>query len=744
MTFRDRPFAVWGLPLVTLLLALALLGSDAGGVASRLRGFGFDTLNIATPRPYQAVSTHPVKVVTADPTSIARFGAWPWSHATLAGLVEGLKQHGAAMVVLVGTIEQPDPASGKNLSALVPPGPAYDAARNALERLPSPDSALAEALAGVKSVTGVRFGDNTAAGEVAFKAAVLWSGNRDPFARLPKGAAATGSITPVAAASAGLGALNLTPDADGTVRRMPLAFTWNSTAVPSLDGEVLRLIEAKPALTLKSDDGQSGLFGGVFDGNPGVMAVETAGGALATTPNGAVWLAYSGPNPARAVSAAALVDGSLPADALRGAIVYLGAPDAVVPTPLGLRSEAEVHAEAAENLLTGTVLRRPSAAGQAELGCLLLFGGLCAWIIARIGVRIAASFVFVVSVLACYVAWRLYGNHVLFDAAGFSTALWAVWASGALARTVEFLWVRSALKRAFTDVLPPRVIDHIARRPEPMKLKGESRTVTYLACGVRGFAELASSFRGDPAAFTHLIQRVLDPLMSQALGHGGAIDKLTANGFTAFWNAPLDDSEHAVHACEAAMGMMEAIAKTNEIITHERRIDGVALDPVEIGVGIATGPAIAGGFKVHGRTAYSVNGDCAVVAARVQQLSAQYGPAVIVTEDTRKAAERGFAFLEVDYIEIENHDGPAKLYAMLGNPVMRASPKFRALATFHDHIFQSMRDRQWHKARALIEQCRTLSGASQKLYDLHLNRIAYFEANPPAEDWDGAFRPILQ
>jgi adenylate cyclase len=190
--------------------------------------------------------------------------------------------------------------------------------------------------------------------------------------------------------------------------------------------------------------------------------------------------------------------------------------------------------------------------------------------------------------------------------------------------------------------------------------------------------------------------------------------------------------------------MMEAIARTNEIITHERRNDGVALSPVEIGIGIATGQAIAGGFHIHGRTAYSVNGDCVLLASRIQELSAQYGPAVIVSEDTRKAAERGFAFLEVDYIVTEGHDDPLRLYAMLGNPVMRASPKFRALATFHDHIFQSVRDQQWRKARELIAQCRLLSGASQKLYDLHLARIDYFEENPPDADWDGAFRSILK
>ena len=76
--------------------------------------------------------------------------------------------------------------------------------------------------------------------------------------------------------------------------------------------------------------------------------------------------------------------------------------------------------------------------------------------------------------------------------------------------------------------------------------------------------------------------------------------------------------------------------------------------------------------------------------------------------------------------------------------LLKASPKFRALTTFHDHIFQSLRKQQWRQARALIEQCRRLSGASPTLYDLHLTRLGYFEHNPPGENWDGAFQPILK
>lgn len=744
MSLRDRSIAVWAFPLVMLAVALFVLGADAGGIASRLRGILFDGYQTSLPRTYEDTgsrSGHPVRVLDIDAASTARFGAWPWPHAALAQLVGALKAQGAAIVVFVDPLDSADPASPKNLLALVPPGPTYDAARAALDHMPSPDDALASALTGVKTVTGFALGDARPARTLLLKATVGWSGTRDPFGQVRAFDQASASLAAIEAASAGVGAVNLDADSDGKVRRMPLVFRLRDKAVPSLDAEVLRLAEGKDAITLKSDDGNGGLFGGT----PGIAAVDTGRGELATAPDGALWIAYSGVRPERNVAASALIDKTLAPNSLRDAIVYIGAPDDLVDTPTALRPVAEVHAEAAENLLLGAALRRPASAAQAELLCLALFGLGCVLVFARLGMRWAGLFVLGTIAGVSYVSWRLYaGEHVLFDALGLNLGLAAVWLTGAGARWSEIARSRNKLRLAFADALPARTIDQIARNPQLMKLEGESRTVSYLACGVRGFAELATSFRGDPAAFTRLMQRVLEPLINVTLDHGGTIDKLTTEGFTAFWNAPLDDPEHAIHACEAANAMMETIARTNEIITHERRIDGVALSPVEIGIGVSTGPAIAGGFKAHGRTAYSVHGDCTVLAARIQQISGQYGPAVIVGEETRKSSERGFAFLEVDYIALGGHDEPVKLYAMLGNPVMRASPKFRALATFHDHIFQSLRAQQWQKARELIEQCRKLSGASQKLYDLHLTRVAYFEDNPPSEDWDGAFRPILK
>jgi adenylate cyclase len=386
---------------------------------------------------------------------------------------------------------------------------------------------------------------------------------------------------------------------------------------------------------------------------------------------------------------------------------------------------------------------RPAFALQAETAALILLGVILVLLLWR--TRLVWSGLFAASAMALlfYGSWLLYVlQHWAMDAVSPAAALAAVFLTGALLRGAEVSAVRNRLRLAFSDSLPRASVEKIARRPELLSIEGETRTITYLVCGIRGLAGLAASHRDDPKAFTQLMTKVLSPLMDQALAHGGTIDRLTADGFAAFWNAPLDDAEHALHACDAANGMSVMAGRVNEGIAATP--SGKVIPPVEIGVGIATGPVIAGGFGGHGRLGYSVNGDVVSLAGRLQALSAQYGPAVIVADETEKAVARNFAFLEVDNIAFGEGDAPVTLYAMLGNPVARASPKFRALSTFHEHIFHSLRSQQWDKARALIEQCRKLSGASQRLYDLHLTRIRYFEANPPGANWDGAFRPILK
>jgi adenylate cyclase len=743
MRVGAKSAAVWALPLAAVIGALVLIAVDPGGIATRVRGIQFDAYQYLHKRLYRdplAKSGYTVRVLDIDDAAIARFGAWPWSHSALAKLVGELKTAGAAIVVVDAPLTKPDALSPQAFAKSLAPGPQNDAVRRALSDMPSPDDALARALSTINSVTAFTLSHKNGGAAPALKDAVVFGESQSVLADIPAFDHATAPLREFQTASAGLGARNTVTDPDGKLRAIPLLFRLNKTLVPTLDAEVMRLAGGSKPITITTRER------GIPNINAGDVIARIGAGTLSVPvrPDGAMEIYYAGAAPQRHIRASALDDGTVAPGSLDHAIVYVAPPGAVAATPLGPESIGDVHAEAMENMLLHTPLV-PARGPYGGMVFLLVVGIGIALLVARAGLLWAGVLTVAAIVAAQSFTWVLFtGSRTLFDSLNPSLALAACFAAALAARSLEIARTRARLRHAFADALPAPTLDQIARAPARLKIEGETRTVTCLACGVRGYAGLAESFTDDPVGFTRMMESVMTPLVDAAIAHGGMVDCVTGEGFHAYWNAPLDDSEHAIHACEAASRMTVALAEVNEQLSRERRFDGTAYEPVEIGIGLSTGPAIAGGFGVRGRTAYSVSGDCTLLAERIRAQSAAYGPAIVASDDTRKAAERGYAFLEVDFIACGSRGEPVKLFALLGNPLVRASPKFRALATFHEHIFQSLRTQQWEKTRELIDQCRKLSGASQKLYDLHLTRIQYFEEHPPDPDWDGAFRPILK
>jgi adenylate cyclase len=395
--------------------------------------------------------------------------------------------------------------------------------------------------------------------------------------------------------------------------------------------------------------------------------------------------------------------------------------------------------------LAATELARPAFAARLEEVFLALAGIGIVFLSARArivwaGLALAASVAG-----AGFFAWHMaVTSGQFFDAAYPSFALVLVFLAGAAVPAITGGGERSRLKRSLEQHLAPTAMAAITRQPELLNLGAEARTMSYLICGIRRYPALAEAFADEPEGLRRVTRRTLTALSQTVLRYHGAVDRLTPNGLAAFFNAPLEDPEHAVHACECALAMTRAMEAVNHALEQQRRSDGSPYPAVEVGIGIHAGPGVVGDFGADARPEYTVAGRAVDLAREIEAGGAKYGPAVIVSDAVRKLGERNFAFLEVDTIVTANANEPVKLYALLGNPLLRASPKFRALATFHDHIFQSYRAREWGKTRALIEQCRTLSGASPQLYDLYMQRIAYFEANPPGENWSGAVRtPII-
>jgi adenylate cyclase len=712
----SRPVSIWLAPALVLALGVIVILFDGFGIETALSNHLFDAYQRHAARPFADVAGMPVRVLELPSLD----------EDSLVKVTRTLAAQGVRMIVLTAPVETgPSPQS---LAARLPPG--SDTARAALAQLPEPGHDLAAAIADTSAVVPVLLG--VAGREPRIKARFIYRGTSDPFGLVPRFDAAAAPPALLETNAAGSAAANLTPDSDGIVRRMPVAFRAGAVLVPGMAAEVLRLVAGKPDITVITNEHDPLSFlSGV-----GIAALETQAAPVPTDDGGQVRLRY-----AANVSERMLNPNALTALPLKDAIVVVGAQGKVANTPLGPASIASVFSETIEDLAANAVLTRPGWTRPLEALALAALGAAMIFLL-RFGLGWPAALVMAGAVLMGLASWYLYAAHgVLADATTPALFLVLAFGAGAAAWLHDLRLAYAGLRMAFSDSLPRATIEKIARRPHLLKMEGETRTVTYLVCGVRGLTGLAADFKDDAAGFTSLMQRALTPLIDQALAHGGTIDRLTADGFAAFWNAPLDDADHALHACEAANGMAIMSSRVTEELAQQQHA-AEAPPLVEIGVGIATGPVIAGGFGGYGRMGYSVNGDAVTLAQRIQQLSHQYGPALIVADETKRLAERGFAFLEVDTVAMTGP--PTTLYAIMGNPVSRASPKFRALTVFHDHIFQAIRKQHWQMARDLIAQCRRLSGASQKMYDLHLARIAYYEKHPPGENWDGAFRPILE
>ena len=367
---------------------------------------------------------------------------------------------------------------------------------------------------------------------------------------------------------------------------------------------------------------------------------------------------------------------------------------------------------------------------------LAVAGGLGLVALLGRGRGISAAFLTVLLIAAALGAdWLLFTRaHFFLPMLAACFALMLVWAIGLLAaglqparrETVDLV----SPERPYAAEIATESPERAAKLPEA---KGERRTVTYLACRIGGLSELVGAL--EPGGVAGLTQGIVEPAIEVVAACGGTLVSANGGRLAAVW-IPSDGSDQVAQACDAALRMSAAVTQV-----QDQHGEGTPYERLLMGIGMATGAAVVignGGNRDHP----AVVGDCVERADELSVLGRRYGPTILIDAATRDVVEPNFATLEIDSVALSS-GGPTRIYALYGNPLVRASPKFRALSTFHDHLFQAIREQRWADARGLIEQCGKLSGAIPRLYDLHLARIGWYKSHPPPKEWDGAFEPPI-
>jgi adenylate cyclase len=295
-----------------------------------------------------------------------------------------------------------------------------------------------------------------------------------------------------------------------------------------------------------------------------------------------------------------------------------------------------------------------------------------------------------------------------------SLALFGVLAVQAVTDYAGERRMRREITRAFARYLSPDLVARLAADPAALKLGGERRTLTILFCDVRGFTTISEHLKDEPERLTALVNRLLDPLSDEVLKRGGTIDKYMGDCVMAFWNAPLDEPDHAGKAVEAALAMVDAAAALGRALAGETDSAGRPIAGLSVGVGVNTGDVVVGNMGSTARFDYTAVGDPVNYASRLQDLTRAYAVDILVGEETRDALGDRFVFATVDTVVVRGRSAAAPVFTVLRDPVDPA-----LLAEHEAVVAEAAAGRSVESARleALSAALPALAGVHRRIAD---------------------------
>jgi adenylate cyclase len=719
-----------------LLAAATLFSFEGAAVVDRLRNMVFDGYQSYAPRQYQAQL--PVRIIDIDEESLQHLGQWPWPRDIMARLVDRLGELGGAAVGLDIIFAEPDRFSPANLARVWQDRPELASLRADMARLPDSDAALADSLRRTPSITAFARSDSGMSTAPASKAGFAEAGDDPRLFVLPFTHAVT-TLPPIEAAATGNGCVNYIPDADNTVRRVPLVFAFGDKLYPSFAAEALRVAQGAGTYIVKSSGAsQEWKFGT----STGIAEIKIGNAVVPTDAAGRILLHDTGHVAERFIPAWRVLGPDFDAGKVSGMIVLIGtsaeALKDIRTTPLApVMPGVEIHAQVIEQILARDFLRRPDWIPGAERFGFVLLGIVLIIAIRSIGALWSLLIALLAGAGAVAVSWYGFSRlGYLIDPFYPCLVTLLVYLSSSLIAYLKTEREKRFVRGVFNRYLSPVWVDELIRHPERRALGGEMRDLTFLFSDIRGFTRIAE--RLDPQELTALINRFLTRLTQVIHESGGTIDKYMGDCVMAFWNAPLDIADHGRRAIEAALAMRTALDRLNDELKEEARRDSRPPIMLGAGIGLNSGRACVGNMGSEQRMDYSVIGDAVNIASRLEGLSRAYGVDIVIGEDTARFAD-DFALLELDLVRVKGRDTPLRIFTALGAPPLAASDEFKRLREPHAEMLAAYRRRDWPAAHVALSFCRPLAPALAALYDVYEQRIAEFEISPPPPDWDGVF-----
>lgn len=679
-----------------------------------------------------------VVIIDIDEKSLAEIGQWPWERNILAKIVDNLFDHYKINVLGFDILfaEKDEDPTDKILSQLansaISNSPEFQRIMHNNEHLMNRDETLAKSLATRNTVLGVIFNHqekDLSKGKLPTSLPQFSPEIIQSFAFLNAIGYTANIATLQTQATSGGFFDNPLIDGDGVFRRVPLLQAYNNQLYPSLALEITRAALANKTIKLGYSDS------GDIDEQKSLEWVYVGEIAIPVDEYSAVMVPYIGPqNTFDYISASDILNKSAPQNFLENKIAILGTSAAGLldlrTTPLeSAYPGVEVHANIIQGILDKSIKHKPEYMMGFEILLIFILGFSLTFILPLL----SPSWNTITTILTVAIVLLLdnYAWHQLMIIMPIASPLILIISLYIMNMTYGF-FVESRGKRQLTHLfgqyVPPDLVDEMSRNLKKINLDGELRNMTVLFTDVRGFTSISEDM--EPKELTTYINAFLTPLTEVIHKNRGTIDKYMGDAIMAFWGAPLKDPQHGKNALVAGLGMLKAIKKLNKHLASKGQ------PQIKIGIGVNTGEMNVGNKGSEFRVDYTVLGDAVNLGSRLEGLTKNYGVDFIVSESTRHEVPE-FEYRMLDVVKVKGKNKSVTIFEPIDFVEKVNKTTRKSIKEFH-HALKLYRQQNWDSAEQTIFHL-SQQEPERMIYKIYLDRIAFFRANPPDKNWDGAF-----
>jgi adenylate cyclase len=289
---------------------------------------------------------------------------------------------------------------------------------------------------------------------------------------------------------------------------------------------------------------------------------------------------------------------------------------------------------------------------------------------------------------------------------------------------------KKRIKSMFQNYLSPSVVNELLHNPKMIDLGGERKIATSFFSDIKSFTSFSEKLQ--PEELVKYLNEYLSAMTDVILKYDGYLDKYEGDAIVAVFGIPVEQRDHALRACLAAVDMQ------NRLVKLRKRWKKQGKPLFETRIGINSGPMIAGNIGGTNRFDYTAIGDSVNLASRLEGANKIYGTSIMISEATFGAVSKHLWCRELDFIRVKGKTKPVRIYEIIDRKKNELGNVQKAYLEYYLKGLESYRKRELNTAQNYFLKALEIYPPDGPSIEFE-RRCKFFAENSLPENWDGVF-----